>query len=375
MNSKYQTYRSNPKLNNYIKHLTNDVLRDPKYRKGTFINKTILFDSILTQKPLQLQSTIDNEIKRNEIALFRPNMAQIKTLHSDLMSYKQIIKQQKEELENYDSFDFKSLAQSIKGLVVVAQDSVDVIDYLIGLCFHIRNNHYVNQVQVIEIQKSDEFYSNHHKKLKELSLESGLKNQTLTTSHSEFYDQQRLAFQSTVVGCSVEEKKHLDLLDSLQDFISSQIETGSFQSDIAKPIQVEISNLINGLTTSKVAVKKSEYVKSNNKHRTSNYNFILHLLSQLKVEKLDVDKNAFDACKNFDDELIKFNNDLRIAHLSINDYVGKFNASKSKEDRNKFKNKELTEKAKIITRYLNLSVTLSKIILDSVPQSEIDFLT
>ncbi|MCY9804411.1 hypothetical protein OTK51_13335 [Vibrio scophthalmi] len=375
MNSKYQTYRSNPKLNNYIKHLTNDVLRDPKYRKGTSINKTILFDSILTQKTLQLQSTIDNEIKRNEIALFRPNMAQIKTLHSDLMSYKQIIKQQKEELENYDSFDFKSLAQSIKGLVVVAQDSVDVIDYLIGLCFHIRNNHYVNQVQVIEVQKSDEFYSNHYKKLKELSLEFGLKNQTLTTSHSEIYDKQRLAFQSTVDGCSVEEKKHLDLLDSLQDFISSQIETGSFQSDIAKPIQVELSNLINGLTTSKVAVKQSEYVKSNNKHRTSNYNFILHLLSQLKVEKLDVDKNAFDACKNFDDELIKFNNDLRIAHLSINDYVEKFNASKSKEDRNKFKNKELTEKAKIITRYLNLSVTLSKIILDSVPQSEIDFLT
>lgn len=375
MNSKYQTYRSNPNLNNYIKLLTNEVLRDPKFRKGTSINKTILFDSILTQKTLQLQSTIDNEIKRNEIALFRPNMAQIKTLHSDLMSYKQIIKQQKEELENYDSFDFKSLAQSIKGLVVVAQDSVDVIDYLIGLCFHIRNNHYVNQVQVVDVQKSDEFYSNHYKKLKELSLESGLKNQTLTTSHSELYDQQRLAFQSTVVGCSVEEKKHLDLLDSLQDFISSQIETGSFQSDIAKPIQVELSNLINGLTTSKVAVKKSEYVKSNNKHRTSNYNFILHLLSQLKVEKLDVDKNAFDACKNFDDELIKFNNDLRIAHLSINDYIGKFNASKLKEDRNKFKNKELTEKAKIITRYLNLSVTLSKIILDSVPQSEIDFLT
>ncbi|WP_224067434.1 hypothetical protein [Vibrio penaeicida] len=375
MNSKYQTYRSNPKLNNYIKHLTNEVLRDPKYRKGTSINKTILFDSILTQKPLQLQTTIGNEIKRNEIALFRANMAQIKILHNDLMSYKQVIKPQKEDLENYDSFDFKSLAQSIKGLVVVAQDSVDVIDYLIGLCFHIRNNHYVNQVQVVEVQKSDEFYSNHHKKLKELSLESGLKNQTLTTSHSELYDEQRLAFQSTVEGCSVEEKKHLDLLDSLQDFISSQIETGSFQSDIAKPIQVELSNLINGLTTSKVAVKKSEYVKSNNKHRTSNYNFILHLLSQLKVEKLDVDKKALDACKRFDEELVSFNSDLRIAHLSINDYVEKFNSSKSKADRTKYKNKELTEKAKIITRYLNLSVSLSKIILDSVPQSDIDFLT
>lgn len=34
MNSKYQTYRSNPKLNNYIKLLTNEVLRDPKFRKG-----------------------------------------------------------------------------------------------------------------------------------------------------------------------------------------------------------------------------------------------------------------------------------------------------------------------------------------------------
>lgn len=358
--SNYISYSTNNDLEEYLKSLIDNTFQNTT-------NKGQLFNALIHQQPLTLLVSSDEPIAQNEFALFKRNAGQIQNIYTSLVEDGSLTTLECTDMDNYQNISISDAPDYIKKIKLTDERFVESLTYIVGLCFLVRNLVLTAKGETSELPKSHAWYQQHEQNLAALSqLKTPIRSK-LYNVESEAYDNALLAYQTTDVGCSQEELKHLDTLSKVITDVQTKMDSGDYDNE-ATAIILELQQIQEKIKASKIAFDGYTYIESNGSHRKKVYFFILNLLSNIKINKLSVNQDYKRKADEFDETLVMFNEKLRNTHNKLLTINEKIEYSTTPSQKKSVQNEAIKIKGDFLKSYAQMTNLLVKKILDGLPK-------
>jgi hypothetical protein len=358
--SNHISYSSNKELEAYLKSLCDKTFSNTS-------NKGQLFNALVQAQPLTLLVGSDEPLKQNEFALFKRNAGQIQSFYSSLVEDGALTTVESSDMDNYHDLTITDAPDYIKKIKLTDERFVESLTYIVGLCFLVRNLVLTAKGETSELPKSHSWYEQHAKTIASLSELKTPTRSKLYNVQEEAYDKAIVAYQTTAIGCSEEEVKHIDTLNKVITDVQAKMDSGDYDNE-ATAIILELQQIQEKIKSSKITFDGYTYVESNGSHRKKVYFFLLHLLSNIKVNQVAINQEYKNKADDFDATLIAFNEQLRNTHNKILTLNEKIEYAATPSQKKNYKNEIIKVKADFLKSYAHMTNQLVKKLIDGLPK-------